>query len=270
MKNLIALFILSLSFVKAIAGFDPNHLLFTELLKANVKDGVVNYQNLKKTPEKLEAYIAQIKAVSAEQYASLPTPEKMAYLINAYNAYTLKLISDFYPVKSIREIGSLVGGNLFNKSSKQWRVSEYEINGKRFTIEAMGKPVTLDEIEHENLRPLFKDARVHFALVCGAVSCPFLRSEAYVAKELSSQLDSQGKQFLADPFRNRYDEKTKTLYLSKIFDWFSSDFKRDAASVKDFVKKYLPANIQAKITEETPVEHLEYDWSLNNVAGKIP
>ncbi len=254
----------------ALAGYDSKHATLTELLKMHVKSGVVNYEGIKSESTKLDSYLAQVKSVSKEQYASFSKPEQMAYLINAYNAYTLKMIIDFYPVQSIRDIGPLVGGSLFNKNSKQWRISEYEVNGKKFTLQAMGKAITLDDIEHENLRPIFKDARVHFALICGAISCPFLQSEAYTAKNLSEQLDSQGNQFLADPFRNRFNETENRLYLSKIFDWFSDDFKRDAGSVKDFIRKYLPKTVQAKINEETSISHLDYDWSLNNKAGRIP
>lgn len=251
------------------ADYDKDHKLFTELLKTHVKSGVVNYDGLKTDSAKLIAYLGQIGSVTKEQYSSFSPPEKMAYLINAYNAFTLKLISDFYPVSSIRDIGGMVGGNLFNKNSKQWKISEYEVHGQKVTFKAMGRAVTLDEIEHENLRPLFKDARVHFALVCGAVSCPFLRSEAYTATSLASQLDNQGEQFLADPFRNRFNEKENRLYLSKIFDWFSDDFKRDMGTVKDFAKKYVSKTLQSKINEDTSISFLDYDWSLNNKPGQL-
>lgn len=270
MRTLILLCLIASYPLSLTAGYDPEHVVWTQLLQASVKKGVVDYSQIQKESLKLETYLNQIKSVTPGQYEAFSEAEKMAYLINAYNAYTLKLISDFFPVKSIRDIGGKVGGNLFNKNSKQWRVSEYEANGKKFTLEAMGKPVTLDDIEHENLRPLFKDARVHFALVCGAVSCPFLRSEAYTAKRLSQQLDDQGKQFLADSFRNRFDEKSNTLYLSKIFDWFSGDFKRDAGGIKEFIKPYLPPQTISKVSDNTSISFLEYDWSLNNVSGIAP
>lgn len=255
--------------VPSFADYDKDHKIFNNLLKTHVKLGVVNYEGIRKDSAKLNEYLNQIASVTSVQYTAFSKPERMAYLINAYNAFTLKMISDFYPVSSIRDIGALVGGNLFNKNSKQWKVSEYEHQGQKVSFKAMGKNLTLDEIEHENLRPNFEDARVHFALVCGAVSCPFLRSEAYTATSLSSQLDNQGEQFLSDPFRNRFNEAENRLYLSKIFDWFSGDFKRDGGTVKDFVKKYLPKNIQAKINDSTSISFVEYDWSLNNKAGQF-
>ena len=267
-KNTIALLFCLWSF-SLLGAYDSTHALFTGLLKKNVSSGVVNYEGIKADAITLDNYILQIKSVTKDQYEKFPRNEQMAYLMNAYNAYTLKLITDFYPVESIRDIGALVGGSFLSKKSKQWKISEYEIKGKKFTLEAMGRPVTLDELEHDTLRPIFKDARVHFALVCGAVSCPFLRSEAYTSSLVSQQLDQQGQQFLSDPFRNRYDKKENKLYLSKIFDWFDGDFKRDAGDVKNFVKKYLAKNIQDNINEETSISFLEYEWTLNNKPGRL-
>jgi hypothetical protein len=256
--------------LSAHAAYDSQHASFTQLLSTNVKDGVVNYEGIKANAPLLEKYLGQVAEVSKAQYDKFGKEEQMAYLINAYNAFTLKMISDFYPVGSIKDIGPKVGGGFFGAGSKQWKVSEYELNGKKVSFQAMGKAVTLDEIEHENLRPIFKDARVHFALVCGAVSCPFLRSEAYTSSKLSEQLDAQGKQFLADAFRNRYDESKKTLYLSKIFDWFSKDFKRDGGGkVYDFVKKYMAPEVVAKAGTNPDIEYITYDWSLNSKAGRV-
>ena len=252
------------------AAYDSSHKIFTGLLTENVKDGVVNYEGIKTKQVLLDQYVSQIGEVTKEMFDKFSKEEQMAYLINAYNAFTLKLISDFYPVSSIRDIGPKVGGGLFGGGSKQWKISEYELNGHKVTFMAMGKPVTLDEIEHENLRPIYKDARVHFALVCGAVSCPFLRSEAYTGSKLNEQLDAQGRQFLSDPFRNNYNDQKKVLHLSKIFDWFSKDFKRDSGGkVYDFVKKYLPTDLVAKIGPSPDIDYVTYDWSLNSKAGRV-
>lgn len=262
------LVLLSFLGTPAFAGYDAEHAAFTKILAAHVKSGVVDYRGIKQEIAALDAYIADLASVTAADFAKMRRDEQAAYLINAYNAFTLKLIADHYPVASIRDIGGKIGGGLFSGKSKQWKVSEYEVNGKKVQFTAMGKPVTLDEIEHDNLRAKFKDPRVHFALVCGAVSCPFLRSEAYTAKRISEQLDSQGKQFLADPFRNRLDEKKNVLYLSKIFDWFGGDFKK-SGSLYSFVQKYLPARTTASAAKEPSIEFLDYDWSLNDKAGKL-
>jgi hypothetical protein len=229
---------------------------------------VVDYPGIRSDGASLDAYLAQIAEVTRAQFDALGREEQMAYLINAYNAFTLRMIADFYPVDSIRDIGGKVGGNIFNSRSHQWNVSEYEVNGHKVTFRAMGQPITLDQIEHENLRPHYQDFRVHFALVCGAVSCPFLRSEAYTGARLSEQLDDQGRAFLADPFRNQYSEKGDTFYLSKIFDWFKGDFTR-TGTLYDALKKFLPAAVVSKAGPSPVIKYLDYDWSLNSKAGKV-
>jgi hypothetical protein len=269
MKPIQIFFVLFLA-ILARPGFcqwDNTHKAWNQVVSMHVQNGVVNYQAIKTSPESLDLYLRQLAEVEESDFKKWDKKEQMAYLINAYNAFTAKIIADFYPVESIRDIGAKVGGNIFNKTSKQWRISEYEVSGKKVLFKAMGKPITLDEIEHENLRPKYEDPRVHFALVCGAVSCPFLRSEAYIATKLDAQLEDQGRQFLADPFRNRYDEKINKLLLSKIFDWFEKDFKSHG-SVVVFVKKYLPPATAALVTKATTVDYLDYDWSLNSKAGK--
>lgn len=249
-------------------AFDESYKKYGEVLSAHVRDGVVDYRGIKeKSLPGLEAALADMATVDEAAFGKMPKEAQMAYLINAYNAFTLQMVADFYPVKSIREIGGKVGGGLFGRESKQWKVSSYEVGGKKRTFKAMGKALTLDEIEHDWLRPKYQDARVHFALVCGAKSCPFLRSEPYVAARLGEQLDAQGRQFLADAFRNRYDAAKDTIYLSKIFDWFSKDFTR-RGSLVSWVKPYFPKEWNTKATEASKIEFLDYDWSLNDTPGK--
>ncbi len=263
------LLVWSLTFVtlSASAAYDAKHSLWNKILAARVHDGVVDYPGIKADSVELDTYLAQLAEVTAADYEKWPREEKMAYLINAYNAFTARLITDFFPVDSIRDIGGKVGGGLFSRKSKQWKISEYQVGDRKVVFTAMGKPVTLDQIEHENLRPIFKDPRVHCTLVCGAVSCPFLRSEAYVAARLNQQLDAQGVQFLADPFRNRFDEKNNTLRLSSIFKWFGDDFKKEG-DLYSFVKKFLAPAVLAKVKGTPDIDFLDYDWSLNSKAGR--
>ncbi len=247
----------------AFASFDTKHEDLTKLLSAHVKQGVVDYVGIKGDMALLDGYLSQVGEVTTDQFEAWPKEDQMAYLINAYNAFTLKMISDFYPVDSIRDIGGKIGHSLFGRKTKQWRVSEYTIGDKTVVFRAMGKPVTLDEIEKDNLRTKYKDARIHFALVCGAVSCPALRSEAYVGSRLNVQLDDQGKQFLADPTRNQYNDKENTLYLSQIFNWFAKDFTRNGDLIS-YLKKFLPIAMTGRVTELTHIKYLNYDWSLNS------
>lgn len=248
-------------------AFDESYKKYGEVLFAHVKDGVVDYRGIRERGmPALEAALADIATVDEATFGTWPKEAQMAYLINTYNAFTLQMIADFFPVKSIREIGGKVGGGLFGRDSKQWKVTKYEVGSKKRMLKAAGKELTLDDIEHEWLRPKYKDARVHFALVCGAKSCPFLRSEPYVAARLVEQLDAQGRQFLGDKFRNRYDAKTDTLQLSKIFDWFSRDFTRNGSLVS-FVKPYFPKEWLTGATEASKIEYLDYDWTLNDTAA---
>lgn len=257
-------------FASTAFGFDDTYKKYGEVLSTYVKDGVVDYRGIReKAMPTLEAALADIASVDAATFGKWSKDAQMAYLLNAYNGYTLRLVADFFPVKSIREIGGKVGGGIFGRDSKQWKVATYSVGGgKKRTISAMGKNMSLDEIEHEWLRPKYRDARVHFALVCGAKSCPFLRSEPYVAARLGEQLDAQGRQFLADSYRNRYDAATDTIYLSKIFDWFEKDFTRNGSLVS-WVKPYFPKDWLSKATEASKIKYLDYDWSLNDSPGKI-
>ena len=120
-----------------------------------------------------------------------------------------------------------------------------------------GEEVDLNTIEHDTLREKFDEPRIHFALVCASKSCPPLRPEAYRDSVLDAQLDDQARAFLNDRSKNRYDDEKKTLYLSKIFDWFDDDFEKATGTVRDYVAQYLSVPKGARI------RYLSYDWSLN-------
>ena len=134
----------------------------------------------------------------------------MAFLINAYNAFTVEKILTRYPdIKSIRDFGKVFGN--------PWK-------DKFFTL--LGQECTLDGIEHEMLRKhgAYDEPRVHFAVNCASIGCPMLREEAYVAERLDAQLEEQAERFLSDRTRNRYSAQTGALEVSKIFDWFKEDW----------------------------------------------
>ena len=223
--------------------FDHTHAGLTHVLKKHVSKGWVNYTALRKDREELDSYLKSLQAVSKEDFQAWSDPQKIAFWINAYNAYTLKLIIDNDPVKSIKDLGS------FFKS----------VFGKDFIPlnNLFGEIVDLNDIEHGTLRKNFSEPRIHFALVCASISCPALRSEAYIAKDLDEQLDKQARTFLTDFEKNRYDRKSNTLYLSKIFYWFKEDFQKASRTVQKYVALYL------EIPPDVRIEYLEYDWSLN-------
>ena len=245
-----ALVALALSLV-APPAFDHDHSKWSAILAAHVSNGRVDYAGLHKGGgPKLDAYLRTLEAVSKGELAAWTKPQRLAFWINAYNAYTIKLIVEHYPIKSIREIGFLPYAafrDAFIGLDRIW-----------------GKEMSLDDIEHRILRERFDEPRIHFAIVCASKSCPKLQSEAFTAKKLEGQLKKAARGFLTDARRNRYVAAEKTVYLSKIFKWFGEDFEKAAGSVKTWVLPYFPPMERKAIeSKETRVEFLDYDWSLN-------
>jgi hypothetical protein len=233
-------------------AFDHTHAALARILKARVQDGAVDYAALKAAPAALDSYLAALAAVSAGDFGDWPEKERLAFLINLYNAATLKLIAVHYPVKSIRSIGWLPGA--------AW---------KREDVAVFGKKISLDEVEHGIIRKNYADARVHFALVCAARSCPPLRAEPFVAGRLDAQLDDQGRIFLRQPEKNRVDAAARTVHLSPIFKWFSGDFEAASGTVLKFVTPFFPAEAQRALAGgDFKIEFTDYDWSLNERSGK--
>lgn len=229
-------------------AFDPRHGSWSKVLSAQVKDGTVDYAALKKSPAELDAYLDELAAVPRAQFDDWTQPQQMAFLINLYNASTLKLIADHYPVESIRKIGGLFG-------------SPWKLKGVRL----WGELVSLDHVENDLLRARYREPRVHFALVCASKSCPPLRPEAYTGDRLEDQLEEQGRRFLSEPAKNRVDIATKTLWLSPIFDWFKTDFTVGDRTLEQFVGPFLSeADRTALTTGGFRVRFTAYDWSLNS------
>ena len=218
-----------------------DNAIYAELLSRYVKAGVVDYQGLKTEEDRLDAYLAELAKVAPDD---LPREARFAFYINAYNAWTLKLILTGYPgVESIKDLGTLF--------ASPWKKKIARIDGKT---------LTLDQIEHDILRPEFKDARVHFAINCAALSCPPLRSEPYDAHRLDSQLTEATVDFINRGDRNYL--QGATLYLSRIFKWFNGDFTPD---VVEFVRQYAAGELKKSLSEskKVKVDYLDYDWSLN-------
>ncbi len=231
----------------AASPLDHSHAAFTEVLQAQVKGAKVDYAGIKKSPAKLNAYLDSLANVKKFEYDKWSNDDKMAFLINLYNAATLKLIIDHHPVKSIKDIGSVIKGPWKQKVVRLW-----------------GNKVTLDHVEHDLLRPTFNDPRVHFAVNCASIGCPDLLNEAFQASKLDAQLDKQTRTFLADSSRNRLDAKNKTLYLSSIFTWFEKDFVKKSGSVENFVAPYFNDNDSAVIQRGgLKIKNTDYDWNLN-------
>jgi hypothetical protein len=226
----------------ASAGSRVDHGLFGQLLNEYVKDGQVNYAGFQSNEAKLDQYLDLLKMVDIK---SLSRDEQFAFYANAYNAWTIKLILTKYPdISSIKSLGILNTG--------PW---------KKEVVQLKGKTVSLDYIEHDILRPVFKDPRVHFAINCAAKSCPPLRSEPFTGGKLDQQLDVATRSFINDP--KSYRLEGNSLYVSRIFKWFSEDFSDGAlAFYLQYAEGELKKNLDAR-KEEIEVKYLDYDWSLN-------
>lgn len=227
--------------------FDLTHARWTRILTAHVKNGEVDYAALKASPQELQSYLDSLAAVTRPEFDAWPEPDQIAFLLNLYNAATLKLVADNYPVKSIKDIGGLFGN--------PWKLK---------VVRLWDRLTTLDDVEHGILRAEYQEPRIHFALVCAARSCPPLRPEAYVGKRLDAQLQDQGRIFLADRAKNRVDPAGQTLWLSPIFKWFQEDFTANGKTVAEFVVPFLPAaEISGVSPKDFKVRYTDYDWSLN-------
>lgn len=267
-KLLLFLVALSLSLAAQAQSFDHSHAAFTALLKKHVvvidggKASKVKYVDLKKDQPQLKAYLDTLSAVSEADFNAWSKAQRMAFLINAYNGFTLELILQNYPVKSIKDIGGVF--------DNRW---------KRKFFKLFGQEWFLDKIEHETLRKpgAYNEPRVHFAVNCASIGCPALREEAFTADKLDKQLEEQAVRFLSDRSRNRYTNGK--LEVSRIFDWFKVDWESGYSgfdgktpaikSREEYFARYAkvlsdnPADQQAVAGGKAPISHLEYDWSLN-------
>lgn len=227
---------------------DHAHPAFTEVLGEFARGDGVDYAALKASPDGLENYLDILASVPEQAFDGWTEERRIAFLINLYNAATLKLVIDHYPVDGIKDIGGVFAG--------PWDQPVVRLFGER---------VTLDHVEHERLRPNYDEPRIHFAVNCASVGCPPLRAEAYRAADLDRQLDEQGRIFLRDRGKNRVDEDAGILYLSPLFDWFGEDFISESGGVRDFVAPYFPPEDRRVIeNRDLRIEHTDWDWSLND------
>jgi hypothetical protein len=257
----------------AAQGFDHGHKAWTDLLKKHVvlldagKASQVRYADFAQDRAALKNYLQSLSGVKQAEFDGWSKPQRTAFLINAYNAFTVEKILTRYPdIRSIWDFGR-VFGNPFKD---------------RF-FSLLGSASSLDRIEHETLRKpgVYDEPRVHFAVNCASVGCPMLREEAYVAERLDAQLEEQAVRFLSDRSRNRYNAESGRLEVSKIFDWFKEDWTsayrgiegrtEPVRSREQYFARYaaLLADppLHSKLIREQKAElrFLDYDWALNDV-----
>ena len=219
-----------------------DHDIWDGLLSNNVDSiGKVNYEGFINSKRDFERYLDILSYNPPKQ--SDTEAYKISYWINAYNAYTVKLIIDNFPLASIKDLSN--GVAILNSP---WDIKFFEIGGVSFD---------LNTIEHQILRKEFSEPRIHFAINCASQSCPKLLDEAYTEASLEAQLERQTMSFINSPDKNDIDNNEAKL--SKIFDWFAVDFEKNHGSVKQFIQKYVDVDI-----EPVSISFMEYDWSLNN------
>jgi len=220
-----------------------SHTSWDTLLQRHVNSlGLVNYKGFINDSIALNQYLKLLTKNTPNN--SWTESEQLAYWVNFYNAFTVKLITNHYPIKSIKDIGSGIQIPFINTP---WQISFISIDNEWYS---------LDDIEHNLIRKNFAEPRIHFALVCAAVSCPTLRNEAYRPDLLESQLNNQAILFLSDTSKNKITEEH--IEISKLFRWYKNDFTT-ATSLISYLNQYVPF----AINENADIEYLEYNWNLN-------
>jgi hypothetical protein len=260
------LFLLStLVSIRLAGAFDQQHIIWDRLLQkhviwiANGTASQVDYTGFQQDRQSLNRYLESLSALSRSEFEQWNRQQRLAFLINAYNAFTIERILSKYPeLKSIKDLGSL-----FKSPWKQ----------KFFTL--FGEQRHLDYIEHELIRApgVYDEPRIHIALVCASIGCPALRDEAYTADQLDAQLEDGMRRFFSDRSRNRYNPDSGKLEVSKIFDWYTDDFSAGHAgfnSLQSVFARYAdlltndPQNRRYIRNGEVEIFYLDYDWALND------
>lgn len=226
------------------------HAPWSALLSAHVEHGLVDYDAFAKSTE----FPKYLNSLATARLEAMTKDERLAFWINVYNAYTIALINKHKERESIRNINMFLG---VVKGKGPW---------KEDIVRAAGRTLTLDEVEHKIIRAEFKEPRIHMALVCAAMSCPPLRTEAYEGARLNEQLKDQTRTFLRDrQMENRLDLGNSILHLSPIFDWYREDFGKTDAAIRRFVAPYFDGAGEKNAFSDSrlKIEFTEYDWSLN-------
>ena len=243
--TLIFIFIVSVSLdSSADENNDPVSKFDAILNNYVASDGSVNYKGLK-GDESFQGFIDYLSKADPD---TLPSDNhRLAFWINAYNAFVLKGVVDAYPIKSVTKIG-LIPYSFF-------KVRKFDTKHGR---------ITLDKLESKKIREPFSEPRIHFAINCASIGCPQLLNKAYKAEILDKQLEEQTKLFINNKNKNYLNKKDNILYLSKIFKWYEGDFVKEGQTLKTFIAKYLNDEDAAYINEnDIMIEYLEYDWNLN-------
>jgi len=232
--------------VKSVDFHHQHPVLGKVLRKVSDGFGMVNYEALKRDQSVLETYLNLTASVPRKQFDGWTRSQRMAFLINVYNASTLRLMADNLPVKSIKDIGGV---------RSVWNLKVVRLFGGKYT---------LGHLENALIRKQFKSPSVHFALVCGSRSCPPLRKEPYTAEILEDQFTDQAQIFLGNNKKNYVDLKSKTIFLSPVFSWFREDFgKTDAEIIALVAGHFEIAEQEALLRGGFKIDYTKFDWGVN-------
>lgn len=237
-------------------AFDHTYASYKMLLDETVDHGLVDYNKLQVDTKLLKNALLDFSEITQQEYESFDHSQKIAYMINAYNLYTIEGIVKAYPVKSIKDISGF------------WNKAKHKVAGQM---------LTLDNIEHDILRKTFHEERVHVSVVCASISCPELYNKPFRPDSLEQQLTARSIRFATDTTRNKINFAKKELKLSKILDWYGKDFEKKYSddtvfpylygkkrAVANFIYRHLPQDKQAKLRDgKFKVGYLSYDWGLN-------
>lgn len=250
--------------------FDHHYATYAAVLDAHVRASGVDYAALKADRSRLDQAIAELNAPAANTEASWTRDERLAFWINAYNMLTLRAVVDHYPIRA----------GWFTRAPRN---SIRQIDGvwSRLKWQVAGQAVTLDDIEHRIVRPLFREARIHFALNCASTSCPSLAQAPYVAARLDTQLDDSARRYFASVEGVRL--ANNTFSVSSLFKWYGEDFVAQYAvdipgtrpaterAVLGVLSRFAPPPVAERARRgDGKIRFLDYNWSLNDITGSTP
>lgn len=228
--------------------FDHRHTTYAQVLQQVVRDGRVDYQALQRHPDDLRRYLDELAAVDERTFNGWVIPQRLAYLINLYNATVLQMVIERYPVRSFKRVAGWFG-DPFTKP----------------TVRLFGNRITLTILRDNIMRRHYAEPAIHFGLVPAARGAPPLREEPYRPDELYRQLDDQLRRFLADGHNNKVDLAYQRLELSPLFRTFQADFVQRAGSVAVYLRPYLDTAGRAR---DFSIRYRSYDWALNDVSAR--
>ena len=242
----------------------PDHAAFTEVLAEVVDPPGVDYERLAEDPSGLRRYISTLDAASPDALAQASATDRLAFWINAYNACMLKRVIDHYPIKKAGGFQRLKNAAAGRPANSVWQISDV-FTGDHCPV--AGKVRSLDEIEHEIIRPM-GDPRIHFAINCAARSCPPLIGQAYEGRSLEDQLDARVRAFVLDPvhFQVVTDQDRAAVHVNRVLDWFQEDFG-GVQGIRSFLAGYAEGEArEALLDSVTELVFFDYDWTLNDAS----